>query len=456
MNNLQDLQLVDFWNIEPEQRERILVDAIMDTHAWHFSRNRAYRKTVTARGVGQTIDATELSRIIRPTALTFKSYIDLLQTPFPQNRPHAFLEWMADQLSVELPAGRFFLFKKRYPSMETLLSAIEIFFSDLGIEISTSSGTSGRASIMVRDQATIDKTVESFYLTFQRILGMRAEHRAIFMMPRSTRIAMVRMASFSVERVGIPKDRIHFTIPFPAHPDQVRIRTGRTFSGGLRGSIEKKILHPFMNLMNDRYITPRMVRDTLDLLRQAETAAEKVLLFGGWVHLHAIALALINSHETIRLAPGSILGTGGGLKELYPFTPAEIRRDLAQVIGLADGRPIPIRDVYGMAEGNWAAMQCECGNYHIPPWIYALTIDQDNRIQRGSDTTGLLAFFDPLGSGKLFPAFFKSADRVRLINGAGGHDRTMTCPCGEGGAFIVEESILRVDLLEEAGCAGQL
>lgn len=450
------LGLADFWTIKPDQRERILLSAIQDTHAWHYPRNKAYNAVVSARGVGGTVDRTNLAQLLRPTAQTFKSYIDVLGTPFPQHRPQEFLEWLAGQLSIELPSGRFSLFKKRYPSLETLITRIEEVFSDLGIEISTSSGTSGRSTIMVRDQDTIDKTVESFYQAFQRTLGMRADHRAIFMMPRVTRIAMVRMASFSVERVGIPGDRIHFTIPFPAHPDQVRIRTGRPYSPGFKGVIEEKIAHPFMNLMNDRYVTPRMIRDTLLLLEKAESAGDKVLLFGSWMHLHAIALELQAHNRVICLPPGSILGTGGGLKERYAFKPAEIRRDLAKAVCLTGERPIPIRDVYGMAEGNWAAMQCAQGNYHIPPWIYAITIDDDNQIQEGPDTTGLLAFFDPLGSGKLFPAFFKSADRVRLINSAGQNDPSLNCLCGESGAYLVEESILRVDLLDEAGCAAQL
>jgi hypothetical protein len=206
--------------------------------------------------------------------------------------------------------------------------------------------------------------------------------------------------------------------------------------------------------MQERYVTPRAVKTTIELLGQAEAAGEKVLVFGGWVQLHAIARALQGAGRRLRLAPGSLLGSGGGLKELYPFTPAQIRRDLAAVIELADGSPIPIRDVYGMAEGNWAAMQCREGNYHIPPWIYARTLDDDDGLQQAADATGLLAFFDPYGGGDLFPAFFKTSDRVRLIVGDG--DEALRCPCGEAGAYLAQDSIRRVDLLDEAGCAAQL
>jgi hypothetical protein len=453
---LSEQRLDAFWSMSVAQRESILLSAIAEVHALHYERNTAYRRTVSARGIGPRINRNHLPRLLRPTSQTFKSYIEILGTPFPQDRPYDFLHWLAEQISVELPKERFACFRPRYRSLEALLQDIERIFKDLGLEVSTSSGTSGRSTIMLRDQSGIDGTVESFYLAFQRFLGMRADHRAIFIMPRETRIAMVRMASFSVARVGLSDDRIHFTIPFAAQPDQVRVRTGRTFRPGWGGKVEQRFLHPFMNWMNDRVVIPRSIHLTMDLLGQAEAAKEKVLLFGSWVHLHWVAQELSRAGRKLRLAAGSLIGTGGGMKERYPFTPAQIRGDLTRVIECSDGQSIPIRDVYGMAEGNWAAMQCHSGNYHVPPWIYAVVLDQDDNFMAGEDRTGLLAFFDPIGGGELFPSFFRTADQVRLINGAGGNDLTMTCPCGEVGAYISRDSIQRMDLLDEAGCGAQI
>lgn len=445
-----------FWGFSPDQRKKTLLQAISAVHAWHFERNTAYRLAVSARGIGSSVGENDLPRLLRPTAQTFKSYIDILGTPFPGDNPRAFLEWLDDQLSISLPRERFDQFRSSYSSLEAFFQAIERVYADYGLEISTSSGTSGRSTIMVRDQKGIDRTVESFYLCFQRYLGMQADHRAVFIMPRNTRIAMVRMATFSVRRVWGSDERVHFTIPFPALPDHVRIRSGRTYRPGWRGTVERKLLHPFMNWMNEHYVNGTAVRQSLALARQAEAAEEKLLLFGGWTHLHAIARELLKKNEKVRLAPGSLLGTGGGMKERYPFTPDQIRQDLSVAFELANGQPIPVLDNYGMAEGNWAAMQCRHGNYHIPPWIYALTLDQDNRPQVGVDETGLLAFFDPFGGGSLFPAFFKTADRVRLVNGASGYDPVCDCPCGDIGAYIADQSIQRVDLIDEAGCAAQI
>jgi hypothetical protein len=110
-----------------------------------------------------------------------------------------------------------------------------------------------------------------------------------------------------------------------------------------------------------------------------------------------------------------------------------------------------MRDVYGMAEANWAAMQCSHGSYHIPPWVLAVTLDDDDRILTSSGTPGLLAFFDPVGGGGLFPAFFRTTDRPRtgcLLGYCPG------MPMRRTGEYI-EKSMAR-RLLDEAGCAAQI
>ncbi len=444
--------LAGFWSPTETEREKTVLRGILATHSWHFERNTAYRNVVAARGVGPRAGAADLSRLLRPTSQTFKSYIDLLGTPFPQDEARGFGEWLIDQLSVDLPADRLRRLGSSYRSLEAMLQAIEYVFSDYDLELLTSSGTSGRATIIARDAKSTNLNVESFYLSFQRYLGMKAEHRAIFMMPKRTRIAMARMARFSVRRVGLTSDRVHFAIPFPAHPDQVRIRAGRAFRSGRRGFVERRVWHPAINTIQARYVDPHAVKVALKLLDRAAAHGEKVLLFGSLTQLHGVALALIRANRSVALAPGSLLGTGGGMKEAYGLSPDEIRQDMMRAFRPADGGALPLRDVYGMAEANWAAMQCSAGNYHIPPWVHAVTLDDDGEIRAGDRTTGLLAFFDPFGSGDLFPGFFRTADQVTL---AAGREETI-CPCGDPGAYLERNSIQRVDLLGEAGCAAQV
>ncbi len=455
------LQAADFWEMAPAQRKPALLEAIADTHAWHYERNPAYRRLVRSRGVGPQLNGCSLARVLRPTAQTFKSYISVIGTPFPQDRPVAFVEWLADNLSVPLPRARFQQFESHYPSLEKLLQAFENIYGDFGFEVTTSSGTSGRATIMVRDRETIDLAVDCFVQATLAFMGVGSEHNAIFMMPRETRIAMARTARFGTERLGMAdKGRVHFTIPFPADPDRVRIRAGRTFQPGWRGAVEKRITHRISRWMDEHVVQPRAVAQTLDLLRQAQRSGTPTLLFGSLTQLHALSRNLQSQQngagDIIRLPAGSLVGTGGGLKELYPFAPDRIRRDIEAVLLLENGDSIPIRDVMGMAEANWAAPQCPEGNYHLPPWVYTIALDDDDEILRGADTVGILGFLDPYGSGQLFPSFFKTTDQVRLVNGTNDHDPALCCACGHDTPYLVSGTIRRIDLLEEAGCAGQL
>jgi hypothetical protein len=225
--------------------------------------------------------------------------------------------------------------------------------------------------------------------------------------------------------------------------------------------LEKRLWHPFARWMEEQRVQPQAVAETISLLEKSERAGAPTLLFGSLVQLHALSQELRRQGygeggKRLHLPTGSLIGTGGGLKQFYPFTPDQIRKDIQAVLGLEQGEPAPIRDVMGMAEANWAAPQCQAGNYHFPPWLYAVTLDDDDEIMTGAEVVGMLAFLDPFGGGLLFPSFFKTTDQVCLINGTGSHDPARCCTCGQDTSYIAQGTIRRVDLLDEAGCAGQL
>jgi hypothetical protein len=444
----------------PSQRQELLLNAIFEGHRWHYTRNQAYRLTVEVKGVGATITEADLSRILRPTAHVFKSYIDILGTPFPEYHPYEFLDWLAGNLSIELLSQHLAAFKRRYSSLESFLTDIERVFADLGFVIGTSSGTSGKSTIMVRDSEAVEKAVEAYKLAVYRLWGTKDNHEIIFIMPEQTRIVMAWLARLATERLGMGT-QAHFTIPFPASPDNVRIRSGRLFKPGLRGVIEKRVLFPFMNMMNDTRVKETYVKRTIALLEDLSSSGKDVLLFGGWIQLDAVYEGLRQrgygeNGKVLTLSPESMIGTGGGIKEMYPFTAAQIHERLATILRTPGGDPVPHRDVYGMAEANWAAAQCPFGNYHLPPWVFAVVLDENDEMVSVPKASGLLAFYDPFAGGHLFPNFFKTADQVELVNGGLGYDPQLDCPCGYQTSYIPKDSIVRKDRLDEAGCAGQI
>jgi hypothetical protein len=424
----------------------VLEDAVIAAHQHHFEHNTAYRRTVAARGVGLRLEHGDLARILRPAALTFKSYGDLIG-PFPQDYPAGFLAWLQDQISLPLPEGRRAAFRRRYGSLEALLCDIERVYADLGLEIVTSSGTSGRASIVPRSGATVEVAVQAFYTGIRELWGVGRGTALVFMMPENTRVAMARSARFGTRTLDWAADSpVYYTMPFSATPDQMRVRAGRTFRSGIRGLFERHILHPFMVWANGRLAEPRYMAATLARLRECVATGRPVMLMGGLAQLHPLADAWTSSGAP--LPPGSRVATGGGMKGDYPFTADEIRAVLRRAFEGA-----PVSDVYGMAEANWAAFECAHGNYHIPPWVHVVVTDDDDRILEGPKATGLLAFFDPVAGGDLIPPFFQTADRVTLV--VPGPDPDLNCLCGYKGHYI-QGAIQRVDLVEEAGCAAQV
>lgn len=434
-----------FFALEAARRAPLLLEGIRASHRYHFERNAAYRRCVRARGVGGEPDPDSLPRLLRPAAITFKSYVETIGA-FPQEDPPAFLAWLADQLSIPLPRDRARALRRWYPTMEGLLAATERAYADLGLEIVTSSGTSGVASVVARDAACVELAVRSFFTGIQRSWGIARDAALVFVMPEDTRVAMARSAQIGTRQLDwAAAADVYYTMPFSATPDRIRLRSGRAFHPGLRGVVESRVLHPLMAWADARWVAEKYVDLTLARLRELTAAGRPLMLLGGLAQLHAVALA-----GSVDLAPGSRVATGGGTKEAYAFTPAEIRADLADAFG-----GIPVSDVYGMAEANWAAFECPRGNYHVPPWVYVVATDDDDRIVPGPVASGLLAFFDPVGGGDLVPPFFQTADRVTLVNGGDRYDPTLACDCGYDSAYIAG-GIQRVDLLEEAGCAAQI
>jgi hypothetical protein len=438
------MKLDDFFTLPARQRSHLLLDAIEAQHRYHLEHNAAYRQILTVRGVGPQFRQDTMSRLLRPAAVTFKSYIDQVG-PFPQDAPADFVRWLSDQLSIQLPRERWTALRSRYQTLEALLCDIERIHAELGLEIVTSSGTSGRASIIVRDAATVELSVRAFFTAIRRSWGIERGTPLVFVMPKETRVAMARTARFGTRQLDwIADSQVYYTMPFSATPDLLRIRAGRLFRPGVQGLIERRVLGPWMGWANDRLATPRYIAQTLARLRECAQTGRPLMMLGGLMQLHAIA-----QQAAVALPQGSRVATGGGMKEQYAFTSAQIRADLHAAFAAT------VSDVYGMAEANWAAFECPQGNYHIPPWVYAVVTDDDDEIVPGPDAIGLLAFFDPIGGGGLIPPFFQTMDRVRLVNGGDDYDPARICTCGYDTAFIVG-GIQRVDLIEEAGCAAQI
>jgi len=294
---------------------------------------------------------------------------------------------------------------------------------------------------------------ESFHLSLERFLAVGPDHTAVLLTHKRTRVALFRMTRFGLRRAGVLPEHIHFAAPLADHPDRERVRSGLTYRDGLRGTLERHVSHPLLVRIQDRLMDGQMVESALKRLIPASAHEDKVLLVGALPQLHKLASFLLESGKTVPLAPGSLLITGGDATpgeeavaplELHDQVHVAMREDLRRAFPLTTGGPAPVRELFSAVEGGWVAVQCSHGNHHIPPWVYAVTVDDQEKFHSESRSTGLLAFFDPYGGGDLFPAFFRTTDRVTLV-------RDEACPCGQPGGYVEEDSIQREASLGVAG-----
>ena len=85
--------------------------------------------------------------------------------------------------------------------------------------------------------------------------------------------------------------------------------------------------------MDEHYVQPQATAQAISLLDAARQSGEPTLLFGSLVQLHLLSQRLLKlgfeqSGLHMRLPIGSLVGTGGGLKQWYPFSPAQIHQDI--------------------------------------------------------------------------------------------------------------------------------
>ncbi len=220
------MNLEGFLAQSAEGRREMLLSAIRAQHEYHFERNAAYRQALAGRGVKSGDCPNNLALFLRPASLTFKGYADRIG-PFPQDDPVGFLRWLGEQLSIPLSDDRWSAFRRRYGTLEALLLDIERIYAHLGLEIVTSTGTSGRASMVVRDATTIELAVNAFFTGIRQVWGIQRGTALVFVMPRDTRVAMARTARFGTRQLDWAADSpIYYTVPFAATPDQLRIRAG--------------------------------------------------------------------------------------------------------------------------------------------------------------------------------------------------------------------------------------
>jgi hypothetical protein len=159
-------------------------------------------------------------------------------------------------------------------------------------------------------------------------------------------------------------------------------------------------------------------------LREAAASGRPVLVFGPPQRV-ADLCARANEARLRRLAPGSMIATGGGWKGSQALPAAELAGRIERALGVPARHVV---DTYGAAELNCVLIRCAHGRYHLPPLVRAVVLDELLvPVEDDADARGRLGFLDPFALS--YPGLVIPGDVARLVSAR--------CPCGLEGQAIV-------------------
>ena len=244
-----------------------------------------------------------------------------------------------------------------------------------------STGTSGIPSISRRDEQTLTRSVHSIYAMFREMFGFFGGG-AIFLAP-------------SAEDM----------------PEMGLVKLVNMFSGLLDSS---------RFFVHDSSFDPQSVLDQLEKWKHVHTRH----IIGPPFLVERLVQYAAGQQTPIKLDRQSKIITLGGWKS---FTGREIdrlefNRETAAVFGIQEDQ---VRDMFGLVETNFMAIDCEEHAKHVPPWVHFSVRDMDHPEREAAPgEPGRLAVYDP--SSLAYPGFIMTEDLVYVSEcGCGRHGQTV-------------------------------
>lgn len=314
--------------------------------------------------------------------------------------------------------------------------------------VSCTSGTTGKAAMLVASRVDMEWTAEDAVLAQAWGTGVEpAQDRLVFGFAAMADVPRNRYVRDAIAKAhGVPgKERFNYPIP--------SITIGSiTEMIALRKAIADGTARPGQIADYDAISASRQqaMDAAVGLSADAIIAArhEKLQVSGMWAVIHGIATEVRNrgfSAKDFHAENSCVIA--GGLKGAV--LPPDYREFVYETFNL---RPENNYQMYGMQEIGSALPRChEGGRYHIPPWVVCLLLDKDGDAlvpmsDGPGEVEGRAAFFDLSLDGRWGGVI--SGDKVQVDFGA--------CACGARTPSI-RDNIVRYSDLEgddKISCSG--
>lgn len=325
---------------------------------------------------------------------------------------------------------------------QTLDEWLDIVERETPVRVITSSGTSGKISIIPRSVAEnkmLPAYFRAFYSPFREESGFKdpfASH-VYHVSPQlpGGRHSTAMAARYTVEH-AFDGNTDNYVTPAGQTSTDLLWMTGRMRKAQVDGTTEalkktkawKRLGERITELNASRTASLEdFFRDVLVRLN-----GKTVVLRMGVTFLRDLVLAAEKHGIEINFAPDSFVTAAGGLKGQVALTDEEM-------VKIRKALPFHLHDLYACSElYGGLARKCSAGHYHMPPWIVSFVLDPDTGAPypREGDQTGRYAGFDLWATS--YWGGYITGDEVTI-------SWDSDCSCGRKGPYIHDPIVRYTD-----------
>ena len=335
-----------------------------------------------------------------------------------------FAMWLATIYTGEIPQIKV----KNNDSYDDIINK----FNSAGLEISYSSGTSGRHTFIPRDKRTF---YDAEYAIAKSIITM------IYPVWDYNLYGYLLMPNpFKTNVFAGKVCRVYFDAIKDVKVALDRELTTDIIQAAMQNNLKGRIIRFAMQRENKK-----MINKIINWLREHHEKGNKIAMVGAPFILYFVMEELEKNEEYFEFGEESGIVTGGGWKiyEDKRISVKEFREKVEKVLGIPHQNCL---DLYGMVEGNGWMVHCPEGHYlHVPTTYYHGMVIDENGEEVAYGEKGRFAFLDGLAMS--YPGFIISGDEVRMYE---------ECPACHRQTPVLEPEVKRAKGDEMRGCAEEM